>query len=187
MKLPTIGLGSLISIAILLTGLFIVAYCKPLIKAVNGQGLNNLTDSTYAYLYYNGQPPKEYNDNEISHLKDVKLLMNSLKVVWLTLLIVSLALIVKLHKIRSEAMVLAGVILLLFSLLMLVAIFNFDKFFIALHCVFFPHGNWQFPAGSLILKVFPSTYFSLAALLVLVFILFSACVLIIMGKLFGQS
>ncbi|MGV8084028.1 MAG: DUF1461 domain-containing protein [Coriobacteriia bacterium] len=42
------------------------------------------------------------------------------------------------------------------------ALTDFDTFFRAFHRVFFPGGNWSFPSGSLLIEIFPETFWAAA-------------------------
>ena len=45
------------------------------------------------------------------------------------------------------------------SLMLVIGIIAFNSLFTILHKVFFPQGNWQFPADSLLIQTFPYSFF----------------------------
>lgn len=54
---------------------------------------------------------------------------------------------------------------------------NFDAFFRAFHEVFFPGGNWSFPADSLLIETFPEMFWAAAAAAWAVLILLGSVIL----------
>lgn len=106
---------------------------------------------------------ESYTDLEISHLLDVKKVMRSVDYLfYASLLIPSLILtyyrkdknfILKLLKyggVSAVSTVLLILIIILFS-------FNFS--FTIFHQMFFPQGNWMFPADSKLIETFPLEFF----------------------------
>jgi integral membrane protein (TIGR01906 family) len=49
-------------------------------------------------------------------------------------------------------------ILLGVALFTILCLFSFSSFFVAFHRIFFPQGNWEFPDNSLLIQLFPLTF-----------------------------
>lgn len=122
---------------------------------------------------------KQMTIEEISHLEDVKILIQKAKTVYFStfslffLLIFgfgsSLFMKYKGKAILKEKFTLFFVKLQVYILLLTTAVlalfgiisaFLFDKFFILFHNVLFPQGNWTFPADSLLISLYPKMFFS---------------------------
>jgi integral membrane protein (TIGR01906 family) len=123
------------------------------------------------FMDQNGNPDQA----DISHMKDVK------GVLWLdyrlflasaayALFYIILALVLrKRDGLRDLARGARGggiATLGLLAFLGFFAVTSFDWFFTTFHEVFFPQGNWQFPAGDHMITMFPDGFWSDATLLV---------------------
>ncbi|MBI2665931.1 DUF1461 domain-containing protein [Candidatus Woesearchaeota archaeon] len=120
------------------------------LNSLNSTSFGNLTSLGFTYL-------------EISHLQDVKKVMFLIDKLFLFFLVVSFGMIFYLGKdmdtlkkifLCSGISTIIGTIFLLLS-----AIFIFPSAFTIFHQVFFPQGNWIFPVDSLLIKIFPETFF----------------------------
>ncbi len=110
-----------------------------------------------------------FNNDEISHLLDVKILLNKIFILFYSCLAVFLILTLFLYLInRRIYKFLRGISLIflisssVFIFLVLLLYFfgnNFFKLFENFHLIFFPQGNWAFPEGSLIITIFPFGFF----------------------------
>ena len=104
-----------------------------------------------------------YTTAEISHLQDVAVVMNNVNIAFYVLAIMVGGILVYSWKRRDllQSMLryggLATISLLCFLLLLLVIDFNW--LFTLFHQLFFPQGNWQFAAGSLLIQTFPLGFF----------------------------
>lgn len=125
---------------------------------------NTATERAYEYSTKSTKTKEDvfFSEAEISHLKDVSYVY---QVSWMTLSILSLVsfsyLIFTLLKKKnlSAKMFLGARNLILFSFLfLLVSSLFFTVFFDGFHQLLFPQGNWMFPAGSLLLEIFPETF-----------------------------
>ena len=105
----------------------------------------------------------DYNNDEVSHLNDVKKVMDCLDYLFYGLLL-GLTLIItiyqkeknkllKLFKFGGITAVSAMMIILIFSLTL------FDQTFTVFHQIFFPQGNWTFPLDSSLIQTFPLEFF----------------------------
>jgi uncharacterized membrane protein len=109
-----------------------------------------------------------FNQNEISHLEDVRLLIVRIFIllyisIFLFILLTALLLfernMVRFFKnFSTTVLVSSSFILGLLSILYFLGN-NFFSLFENFHLVFFPQGNWQFPEGSLIITIFPFGFF----------------------------
>lgn len=109
-----------------------------------------------------------FNQNEISHLEDVRLLIVRIFIllyisIFLFILFTALLLfernMVRFFKnFSTTVLVSSSFILGLLSILYFLGN-NFFSLFENFHLVFFPQGNWQFPEGSLIITIFPFGFF----------------------------
>ncbi len=112
-------------------------------------------------------PAPAFTDNEISHLEDVRVLTDRLLIIFyssLGLFVLSSILLVS-KKIalffKSMGLVFVGSAGLVGAILVLLYLFsqNFWVFFEQFHQVFFPQGNYMFPADSLLITLFPLGFF----------------------------
>jgi len=137
-----------------------------------------------------------FNDNEIKHLKDVKVLINWLEVYYYSLIIVSIMLIVTLFllsrknflKSLSFALFFSGLGVLLFTIILLILIIlNFDGVFTVFHRIFFPQGGYLFSASDNIIKLYPFGLFYDIAKNIFMNIVFYGNILIGVGVLLSRK
>jgi integral membrane protein (TIGR01906 family) len=110
-----------------------------------------------------------FNDTEISHLLDVKILLNKIFVLFYCCLAVFLILAVVLYLIDKKIykflrgvslmFLISSSVFIFFALLLYFFGNNFFVLFEKFHLIFFPQGNWAFPEGSLIITIFPFGFF----------------------------
>ena len=104
-----------------------------------------------------------YTASELSHLQDVQKVMEIMNVVFYLSLIICASLIVYSYKNKPELqkmLLYGGISTTIFLALILLATFlNFDSAFTLFHQLFFPQGNWQFAADSLLITTFPIEFF----------------------------
>ena len=120
----------------------------------------------------------DFDENEKSHMADVKRLVLIEEFIFIALLIGFFILIYK-RKIYYTCFKKASLILFLTALLSLIVSVFFNSFFILFHFVFFPQWNWEFPASSLMIQVYQQSFFLnffiitiIASLLIIVIIHF---------------
>lgn len=120
-------------------------------------------EQVFSFLEEKGELAAGFTELETSHLEEVKLVMNYANYAFYILLMAVTTVITyyrkdKNHlfqllnyggKVTVAVMIFVGAFSLLF----------FDMMFTLLHKIFFPQGNWQFPAGSLLIHTFPLDFF----------------------------
>ncbi len=101
-----------------------------------------------------------YSVQEVSHLEDVKEVMNGLDHVFYGLLLI-LTLIITYHRKDSRRLFKYGGIATIsfLALLLVIHFLTFDWLFTLFHQIFFPQGNWIFPAESYLIQTFPLSFF----------------------------
>ena len=104
-----------------------------------------------------------FTSAEISHLEDVKQVMNGLDFMFYALLLILTLIIVYFERNIGKITTLFrwGVIVTIVSMGVLVFLFyvQFGTAFVIFHNVFFPQGNWTFPSDSLLIQTFPFLFF----------------------------
>ena len=152
--------------------LFIIAWCilLPLFLLLLSYKLTLLLfpvtiaqAETFSYLSGQGRLNMNYTSLEMSHLDDVKKVMDTVNFLFYGLLIIVLIMIISQWKKKKFLVELCqdggfstiGTVILLF----LAIILSFNITFTIFHLLFFPQGNWQFPADSLLIKNFPIGFF----------------------------
>jgi integral membrane protein (TIGR01906 family) len=134
-----------------------------------------------------------FNPDEISHMVDVKRVMDSTwraQVASAAVLIVGLLFLLLRPATRVIAWnALFGGGLLTAGLLLalgLFVVFGFDTFFTQFHEVFFPQGNWTFDYSDSLIRLLPERFFFDAFTLGAVATLVSAVVLAVIGFVLGR-
>ncbi len=144
-------------------------------EVLDKSDVKKLTENVYDYFKYKRDFEafelkgniKFFNETEISHLDDVRILLKKL----LTVFYVSIALFAMLtilliekkpkrflKNISLSALISSAVLICLFIILYFLGN-NFWALFEKFHYIFFPQGNWAFPEGSLIITIFPFGFF----------------------------
>jgi len=93
-----------------------------------------------------------YTENEISHLKDVKSLINISRILMLFLLLIFLL------EFEKKSLLYAFPTIIIISLILFVLSLNFSLFFSKFHELFFV-GNYSFPYDSFLIQSFPEQFF----------------------------
>jgi integral membrane protein (TIGR01906 family) len=144
-------------------------------EVLDKNDVKKLTENVYDYFKYKRDfesfelkgNVKFFNETEISHLNDVRILLKKLLTVFyisialfalLTILLVEKKPKRFLKNISLSAMISSAVLICLFALLYFLGN-NFWALFDKFHYIFFPQGNWAFPEGSLIITIFPFGFF----------------------------
>lgn len=111
------------------------------------------------------------DENEQSHMMDVRRVLNGFRVIFavlIMLVLLQLYLIVRLQTTSKKnkscalrrSLLWGGVgALALAALLALSSLIDFTSFWTAFHLVLFPQGNWQFPYTSALITLFPEQFF----------------------------
>ena len=111
-------------------------------------------------------------ENERSHMQDVKVLIYILLLVFVISLLT--AYYHGLHRYGAYGL------LLFLAFCSGIALRGFGNFWEKFHLVLFPQGNWQFPPTSNLIQLYPESYFLAASLL------FAAILIIITGFLLDK-
>jgi len=106
-----------------------------------------------------------FNKNEVSHLLDVSSVYQPTRVFlgigalisfgWLILIIR------RFNKIPKGIFLIARNLQLFISVILLLSLIIFPIFFVRFHEVLFPQGNWSFPANSILIQIFPESFWKL--------------------------
>jgi integral membrane protein (TIGR01906 family) len=116
---------------------------------------------------YQDMPPSVFSGNESSHLMDVKKLLTTASS-WMLLLLallvfssIAMFFVFENRLMRNISIMLVGSGMITIGLIILLGIsaLFFDQVFVLFHHVFFPQGNWTFPADSTLIRVFPERFF----------------------------
>ena len=105
-----------------------------------------------------------FTRDEIAHLKDVWALYSPVSIslnilavgAWSTLILAVIKKVKLVPLFRPSAKILVGLLSVLFGCLLAFSFF-FEKF----HEFLFPQGNWMFPADSMLITIFPETFWKL--------------------------
>jgi integral membrane protein (TIGR01906 family) len=120
-------------------------------------------ETTLNFLTMNQDLQMNYTTAETSHLEDVKKVMNVVDYLFLLSLLISTLIIThhrKNWKTVKEFLYYGSLTSLLVTIIILLAILlNFNSSFTIFHQIFFPQGNWTFPADSLLIQTFPIKFF----------------------------
>jgi len=108
-----------------------------------------------------------YTQDEISHLKDVKKLINKTIIFFYSSVFIEILLLTLLYhksKVRFKKDIrrifkTSSAVIIIVSLLIYLLSFKFDFLFTRFHRIFFPQGNWQFSADSNLINLFPQSFF----------------------------
>ncbi len=126
-----------------------------------------------------------YTDLEISHLEDVRKVMDWAEGIFYLSLLAVLSTILYFYKdkFKLKKLFLWGGIIIttLVGIILLLAIVSFSSSFTIFHQIFFPQGNWQFPAESLLIQTFPFDFFVGISYLIFSLALIEGIVFILLG------
>lgn len=100
----------------------------------------------------------DFDENEKSHMADVRKLVLFEEFVFIALLIWFFILAYK-RKINLNQFKKAALIVFLIALFSLIISLFFNRFFELFHLIVFPQGNWQFNASSLMIQVYQQSFF----------------------------
>lgn len=100
-----------------------------------------------------------FNQNEISHMTDVRNIIVTEEIIYL-ILIITLLIFLFTGQIQIFKNVKLCAIIIIVIVLVLSVIMNFfDAFFNVFHKFLFPQGNWQFPSDSLMIQIYHESFF----------------------------
>ncbi len=146
--------------------------------------LTEAQQQTWDYLQ-SGDLNLPYGEDERTHLDDVRKVMRKVDTTIVIGVILVLLLLVTHQRDKTFLQKLAlwgGIYTAVFAVLVLIGLlFLFEAMFTLFHTLFFPQGNWQFAADSLLIQAFPGTFFVTVALLIFGVSLLLALVLMWVG------
>ncbi len=125
-------------------------------------------ENTFNFLLDKKQQNIEFNDlqyteQEIAHLVDVKQLMGIMDYIFYSLLLVLTLILTYCRKnkeVITKMLKYGGISVIAVELILfLLVLISFNSSFTAFHHLFFPQGNWTFPADSLLIQTFPLQFF----------------------------
>jgi len=119
--------------------------------------------STIDFLDDKEELKLNYTSNEVSHLEDVKEVMDFTDYLFYALLF-AITLIITFYKkekkFLKKLLKLGGITTIIsVGVIGLFSLISFSSAFSAFHKIFFPQGNWQFATGSLLIRTFPLEFF----------------------------
>ena len=144
-------------------------------------------DNTIQYLQNKEELQLNYTSEELSHLQDVKKVMRKADYVFYVLLLLATISLTHHKKNKEQLQKLfkyGGITTLSFvGVLFLISIISFTTSFTFFHQLFFPQGNWQFAADSLLIQTFPISFFIQAAFIIFIQTLFYGSMMIFLSKI----
>jgi integral membrane protein (TIGR01906 family) len=138
---------------------------------------------TLIYLIFNQEKPLLglYSPIELGHLRDVKRLTDINRLLFAFSLVTLLVL--RKSPLVRHSLVYGGITAISLVLIIFIAtLTSWESFFIFFHELFFPQGNWAFPADSTLIQLFPEVFWYTAFRAVGVLTVIFAAVFIILGK-----
>ncbi len=145
--------------------LFLPASSNIEISKLSNKDFSNYQEGVLGFLLNRSELPKQMTELEKLHMEDVKKLFLSCSLILFFSIFVFLLLFI-LGKKKDylskawEGLKISGFFsLFIIILLLFFSLFNFDNLFVYFHKIFFPQGNWMFPASSLMIQVFPEELF----------------------------
>ena len=106
---------------------------------------------------------QNFTPNEISHLQDVKAVMQKTNYVFDLLFIVALFFFLHFYREKEllhKTLLYTGIMTLsIITILTLGILLSFNTTFTLFHHLFFPQGNWIFGADSVLIQIFPLEFF----------------------------
>lgn len=139
-------------------------------------------ENTLNYLHNPEELQLNYTSSELSHLKDVQNIMKMMDYLFYFSLLVC-TLIVTFYRKKKEKLsklFLYGgsVTVTLVILILLSSLISFNVVFTLFHRIFFPQGNWTFPAESLLIQIFPEGFFMKTGRIIFLMTLFLGSIFI---------
>jgi integral membrane protein (TIGR01906 family) len=122
----------------------------------DSENVSEDTAALFDYFKSDAEMPKAFDEDEASHLEDVKKVFKVVNIVFVLLLISFIA-VMPFAKIPL-LFIRGGIYAIILSFVF--AIMPFSGFFTLMHKVIFPQGNWQFPADSTLISYYPSMFWN---------------------------
>ncbi len=139
--------------------------------------ISYLNDNTITLL-------QNYTALELSHLEDVRAVMLWADYVFYASFLLGLIWLAYgfKRKLLPKMLLYGGIsIVMVIGLILLFSVISFNSSFTAFHKIFFPQGNWQFPADSLLIQTFPLDFFIKIAFIIFIQTLCWGSLFIVVG------
>ncbi len=144
--------------------------------------------TTLNFLQGKGNLNENFTEKEISHLEDVKQVIVMMEAVFYLSLLISTLTLTRYRRnkekikslFRKTGIITASVT----TFLALIGVISFNFLFTLFHKIFFPQGNWQFPANSMLIQTFPLDFFISISSRIFIFSLFFGIIFILISYLF---
>ncbi len=149
--------------------------------------LNNSDISFFEQYNLNSNTPL-YNDRELSHMDDVKVVVQNGRIFWLGLLVVWIFLLIWLYTKNEittiiKALSTGGWVTIGLMILMGVTILlSFDFLFTEFHNLFFESGTWTFYYSDTFIRLFPIRFWQDAFILIALLSTLFSTIFIAIGK-----
>jgi uncharacterized membrane protein len=131
-----------------------------------------------------------YTSQELSHLRDVRMTIGWTLLATFSLTVIDVALISfcrKSHFVKTGLLA-GGIVCLAIPAVVAAALtFFFDPTFELFHRLLYPQGNWMFPAESLLISVFPASYWSTMGLLWMGALALGGIICVVFSRFCGKN
>lgn len=189
--------------------LLILIICLPIIIIIASANSIIFSDSTYTIIketefkeettnnilnyFKNNQElltQPEFTQRELTHMADVKKVIKNMNSFLLINIILSTLLLLhtstklnnkEFKKFLSKYLKTGGIITLIIISTLFILTLNFDFTFNLFHSLLFQPGTWIFPENSILIQLFPLTFFQQTAIAIFNRIFISAMLLLIVG------
>ena len=150
---------ALLTVVIILFGFIAVITDEQIMELFSNtySKADSLQDTRQLFDYFEGKAsiPGTFNEAEASHLKDVRNIFIGVEIAFLLSLTALLIVIPK----KGTADILKKGSKWTIAALLISVIIPFRAFFNIMHRIFFPQGNWTFPAQSTLIQYYPQEFF----------------------------
>lgn len=142
--------------------------------------------NTLNYVFGKDALKVDYTPNEISHLQDVQRLIKYANYYFIFLIIIEIFLLISIYQADKKEFyrpfLYGGLASFVFIFMVLsFMLTDFGSVFTLFHLIFFPQGNWQFASGSLLINLFPESFFYQIAKEIFVKSIIFSIIFIILG------
>ncbi len=121
-------------------------------KLLENEQAKEPTKQLVKHFFFLAPMPAVFDENESAHMTDVAWLVR----IGLLVLVLASMLLLALKPDARTIYYGAGILI---GLLTILTLLPFDSIFTKFHQIFFPQGNWQFPADSTIIQFYPFEFF----------------------------
>jgi integral membrane protein (TIGR01906 family) len=152
----------------------------------------NVTDNVIRY-FRNIEDLKYFTADEKSHMQDVKHLIRLMQFIYYGAAAVSIILFFYCYKkfkndrfefikILAKSLLYSSIAAcILLVLIFLMSVFAFNSLFTTFHLIFFPQGNWMFSPDSLLITLFPESFFFDISIRIFIYAIFQALIFLSIG------